>query len=280
MHANLGDAPYHKARKANLSDSLFDRIRKYRRACHLAFFESNPLKRARLLYSAFQEDPGISGACVDWQTSKAGKTPKEIWMMVRDTPEYPWIQHVMTLEARARILIIKNGIEAAIVGDTARDDLKSFWEEYSTLLLPQNFTVGFEQVSRSPNRTKIPYILQLHWEIFGGFLIDDIDRAQLASLADVSPEVVEEALNLFDVFYPTSNGWITVSKEIKMMTMVPAYSRGIGAFHRHISRSLATYDAIAPKMAFLISRWHNAAYKILQSELGEQKTGGVAGQIS
>lgn len=258
---------FHKVRKANSSDALFARVRQYRRACHLAFFESDPLKRVEFLYNAFKEDPGISKACVEWQAARSGKSIKDIWSAVRDTNQFPWIQHVMTLEARARVLIIKNGVEATLISELSNDKLKAFERAFTLAWLPPNFCDGFAAISKNPNRTKIPYILQLYIENFGGFIIDDEDRVFLAGMANAPIEVVNEALNLFDLFFPTGGGWRFWTKEIHMMKMIPAYLRGVGAFLRHESRKLNSYSTLAPKNGWLISKWHNAAYSLLENEL-------------
>jgi hypothetical protein len=258
---------FHKVRKLTPDDPLFDRVRQYRRACHLAFFESDPLRRAELLYNAFKKDPGISGACVEWQAAKDGKTPDAIWELVRDSAAFPWIQHVMALETRARILIIKNGLEAALNTEPAGDMMAEFWKDLKLSMLPDNFREGFDRASVHAHRTAIPYILQTYTETFGGFLVDDMDRLQLASLAGVPVETVGEAFEIFDTFYPTSKGWHTASKELRMMKMIPAYLRGIGAFTRQSSRNLKAYGTIAPNMHWLVSKWHNAAYAILEREL-------------
>jgi hypothetical protein len=109
-------------------------------------------------------------------------------------------------------------------------------------------------------------------ELFGGFVLDATDREQLASLAAKPVEAVSEALDILDVFYPTKNGWHTVSKELRMMKMIPAYRRGIGAFMRKVSRNLESYSAVAPKMCWLVGNWHNAALRILEQELMLTKT--------
>jgi hypothetical protein len=166
----------------------------------------------------------------------------------------------MTVEARARVLIVKNGIEAALLGESMFP------------FLPKNFRSGFDKVAKSPNRVRIPYILQMYIELFGGFLVDDTDRAQLAELAGAPVDAVTEALDLFDVFFPTQNGWRTTSKEVQMMKMIPAYLRGIGAFFRHDSRKIDKYSVIAPNMSWLISKWHNSAYEILEKELAVKET--------
>ena len=267
----LAREDFHRIKKLNQDDPLFARVHQYQRACNLAFFESEPLKRVERLYTAFQESPGISGACVDWHAAKTGKNAAEVWEAVRDTAELSWIQHVMTVEARARVLIIKNGIEAALQGDLVRDQMRSFWRAFDLALLPPNFRKGFEAASISPNRTSIPYILQLYIEVFGGFLIDDTDRAQIAEIAGTPVEAVTEALDLFDVFYPTVNGWRTSSREIQMMKMIPAYLRGTGAFFRQGSRGLNDYWAVAPSMGWLVTKWHNAAYALLERELAVKR---------
>jgi hypothetical protein len=114
-------------------------------------------------------------------------------------------------------------------------------------------------------------------ELFGGFLIDDIDRNHLASLAGVPVEAVTEALELFDVFFPFDAGWYQQSKELRLMKMIPAYLRGVGSFFRQSLRGTKHYTEIAPKMGWLLSKWHNATLAILGSELAvkEEKKVGV-----
>jgi len=87
--------------------------------------------------------------------------------------------------------------------------------------LPSNFQSGFERLSASKSKHAIPYILQLYVELFGGFFVDDLDREQLASLAEQPVDAVTEALDLMDVFYPTNKGWHTSSEELRMLKMVP-----------------------------------------------------------
>ncbi len=52
-----------------------------------------------------------------------------------------------------------------------------------------------------------------------------------------------------------------------MLKMVPAYLRGIGAFFREALRGLKNYSEIAPRMGWLIGKWHDAALAILGREL-------------
>jgi hypothetical protein len=249
------------------NDVLFSRVREYRRACHLAFFEADPFRRALLLYNAYKSDPGISGTCIAWQAANSSRSEDAIGDAVRDTADFPWIQHVMCLETRARILIIKNGMEAALQSERTDNRMAEFWKAMELAALPDNFRSGFERASKGAYRTAIPYILQLYTELFGGFLLDDTDRADLASLAGVPTQAVAESLDLLDVFYPTTKGWHTTSKELRMMKWIPAYRRGIGAFMRRVSRDLKTYSAVAPKMYWLLEKWHNSALAVLEREL-------------
>jgi len=254
-------------KKKHHGEEMFARIQKYRRACHLAFFESDPLKRAKLLYKAYMDDKHISGAAVEWQAAKDGKDPKDIWEAIRDSASYPWLQHVLSLETKARIFIIKNGLEAAL-NDAADDDkMETFWKDFKLALLPSNFQTGFERLSASKYKHSVPYILQLYVELFGGFFVDDLDREHLAALAGQPVEAVMEALDLIDVFYPINNGWHTTSRELRLLKMVPAYLRGIGAYFRKSFRGLKSYSEIAPNMDWLVSKWHNATLAILGREL-------------
>ncbi len=258
---------FRTCRKQHPNEQLFARAREYRRACQLSFFEADPFRRVQLLYDAYKNDPGISGECIEWQARRSGGDAKKIASDVRDTTEFLWIQHLLSLETRARVLIIKNGMEAALQSQRTDTKMASFWKAVKLAGLPDNFGQGFDLASKSPHRTAIPYLLQLYTEVFGGFLVDDTDYLQLASLSGVSNQGVTEALDLLDVFYPTTNGWHTTSKEVRMMKWIPAYRRGIGAFMRKVSRDLSAYSQVAPTMGWLLSNWHNSALQILEREL-------------
>lgn len=259
---------YNDRKKENEGDEIFTRVHQYRRACHLAFFESDPLRRVELLYDAFKKDPHITGACVEWQAAKLGKTSKSVLDAVLDSALYPWIQHVLALESKARILIIKNGLEAAMLDEGQDKNMEGFWKAFKLAMLPRNFQTGFKRLSKSPHKHAVPFILQLYVEVFGGFLVEDKDQLHLAALSGVPAEVVTEALQLFDVFFPFDNGWYQQSKELSMMKMIPAYLRGTGAFFRQSLLGLKDYKEAAPQMGWLLSKWHNSTLKILESELG------------
>ena len=252
-------------KKKHPAEDIFDRVLKYRRACHLAFFESDPLKRAELLYEAFKNNAYLTCAAVKWQAKQEKKDSQVIWAAVRDSATYPWLQYVMALETKARILIIKNGLEATL--DAASVDVTM--EGFNLALLPLNFKAGFKRLSASKHRYSIPYILQLYVELFGGFLVDDVDREHLASLAGQPSEAVIEALDILDEFYPTSNGWHIKKGNLSILKMVPAYLRGIGAFFREKQRGLNNYSEISQSNGELIGEWHKAALTILRRELAE-----------
>jgi hypothetical protein len=196
---------FQDVKKKHQGEQIFARVQKYRRGCHLAFFESDPLKQAELLYQAFKDDSHLSESAVEWQAKQKVQKPELVWKAVRDSAEYPWLQHVLSLETKARILIIKNGLEAALA-DATNEKMEKFWQAFEVGSLPSNFQSGFERLSASKYKHAIPYILQLYVELFGGFFVDDLDREQLASLAGQPVDAVTEALDLMDVFYPTSKG--------------------------------------------------------------------------
>lgn len=258
---------FRAVKKLQPDEPIFERVRQYRRACHLAFFEPEPLTRVALLFDAFRSDAGITGAAASWQSARDGATPETILSKARDSQDYAWIQHVMALEARARILIMKYGIEAGL--EMERLGAQSLY--YATLLnqvgISRSFKDGFEKARESRYRTQIPYILQVYTEVFGGFLIDEADREMLGAVAGVPVEGVDEAFALFDTFFPTQNGWHFTSKELRIMKFIPAYLIGAGAFFRQSWRKLKEYDEIAPKQHWLLSKWHNAIYFILEKEL-------------
>jgi hypothetical protein len=258
---------FRAVKKLHPDEPIFERVRQYRRACHLAFFEPEPLTRVVLLFEAFQNDSGITGAAANWQSLKDGVNAKDILERARDTHAYPWIQHIMALETRARILIMKYGIEAGL----EMERLGAHSVYYATLLnqagISRNFRVGFEKARESRYRTQIPYILQVYTEVLGGFLVDDIDRQLLGQIAGAPIEAVDEAFTLLDTFFPTQNGWHLNSRELRILKYTPGYLKGTGAFFRQSCRKLKEYEQIAPQQHWLLSKWHNAAYFILEKEL-------------
>ena len=59
---------FQDVRKKHQGDKIFARVQKYRRGCHFAFFESDPLKRAELILQTYdfalridREDLGFDG---------------------------------------------------------------------------------------------------------------------------------------------------------------------------------------------------------------------------
>ena len=67
----------------------------------------------------------LSDSAVEWQAKQKVQKPELVWKAVRDSAEYPWLQHVLSLETKARILIIKNGLEAALA-DATNEKMEKF----------------------------------------------------------------------------------------------------------------------------------------------------------
>lgn len=257
---------YNDFKKENKKESIVDNVKKYEKACMLSFFEKNPLVRVNQLYAAFRECPNISGKCVEYIAEKEDEDENEILKKVRDTNKYPWIQYVMMLEHRARLLIVKNAVESMDRYDD--DDLISKFELYLT---PLNFKKSFGKLRNNKNKYNIPYLLHIFFEILGGFYVeyeeydDDIDF--MSNISGIDKTEVVDCLKVIDDFFPTGSGWFISSKnEYHFAKHVPGIWKGIGCFAR-TTRCDMNYDEMCPRMGWLLSKYHNVAYNFLYPTL-------------
>ncbi|TLS68124.1 hypothetical protein FEF65_03770 [Mariprofundus erugo] len=259
---------YSKFKRDNPESELPMKIRKYDRACRVTFFEKDPLIRVQKLYAAFQKYPGLSGECIHWIAEKEGISYKDAQSKLFDTEGYPWAQQVMLTEHRARILIIKNAVESL-----DRYETSDIMDRLRLLVTPTNFQRSFEKIKKNHHRYKIPYLLHLMIEVFGGYYIDhdgfSADLEMISEASGIPMEDVIDCLSVLDDFFPTQNGWVvSIKGELNNIKFLPAVWRGIGCFTRQGYLFEDKYEEIAPSMSWLLSKYHNVAYKLLKPSLG------------
>ena len=107
-------------------------------------------------------------------------------------------------------------------------------------------------------------------EVFGGWYSrrngDDLDL--LAQMTGIPPQRIEHCLNYMNKIFPTNNGWFFDCKdELRVMKMIPAVCRGTGAFLRNTIYNPGDYSDLYPEMEWLVRKWHNALYGILEKYL-------------
>ncbi len=261
--------------KTNADDDLVSKARQYQRAVQQSFFERSPLRRVYYLYKAYQDRPRMSG---EFASRLAGSDSRQIWDKVNDTHEYPWLQYVMLLEHRAGLAIIKNALDHVLAPNSGEKTISIggrtlSWSNLLEGLMPDGFRQGIEELREHPYGTRIPYLMQVFIELFGGFYFTDIedDVDLLAKITGISNNRISECLGLMDVFSPFEGRWFYEQVgQLRCMKMVPGFVRGAGCFFRKAVHSIEDYSAKYPRMGWLLGKWHNALYHILEAELKVQ----------
>lgn len=244
--------------------------RSYRWAIEQSFFARQPLDRARAIYDAYQMAAGITGITIDELVSKEGGASRTLWGQVRDSHEKPWLQFCLMMEHTARLRIVKNALvyllQKEAAGGTQDDALRWLIEEWA---MPTSFRQGMSLLQKHEHRNRIPFLWQLFIEVFGGFycLSNDCDLTLLAQCTKIPQAQIPECLDLYGTFFPNPSGWfITPMSELRILKNVPAVYHGTGAFLRQ-SVFNDNYKEYVPQMAWLVSKWHNALYHLLEPEL-------------
>lgn len=255
--------------------TLVDDAKKYQSALQQAFFAKSAISRVHALYDAWQKSPNLCGQFITHHA--AGADEKPLWHEFNDTHEKLWLQHVGMLEHRARLGIIKNAIDHLIAEETGKGGATVkigartiSWADMLEHLAPKNFREAMEFLRTHPHRNKIPFLLQLFIEVFGGFYLysasDDMDV--LAAATGIPAAEIPPCLGIIDRFFPTGSGWFYTQKdEICVMKMVPGVYRGVGCFLRTSLYGLKDYGQMYPEQGWLLAKWHNAGYRALEKAL-------------
>lgn len=262
-------------RKTGSGTAQLDAAVGYRWAIEQAFLARRPIKRAKLLYAAYKASPNISGGMVELFAEKDGEDTNTVWNKVRDTHHYKEVQCTLMMENSARLGILKNALLHILEKEANEAPKKTSafdWSAFEEWSMPETFLSGLKKLKDHPHRLKIPRLFQVFIEIFGGFyrVDDDADLQHLSAATAIPVDEVVPCLEMFNDFFPISNGWFTspANGELRMMKMIPAVFRGTGAFLRwYLHGNPKDYDGIYPKMGWLVREWHNAIYKVLEPVL-------------
>jgi hypothetical protein len=91
--------------------------------------------------------------------------------------------------------------------------------------------------------------------------------ARTAIITGIPLEDVSNCLTFIDKFFPHDKGWFYEQKELRRMKLMPAMFQGAGCFLRKDLYEIKEYEAKFPEQGWLLSRWHNALYFILEPSL-------------
>ena len=261
-----------KYSKTNKSSSLMDKARKYLEATESTFFEKRAIKRVHKLYDAYTSCGNVSGDFVDECSRRKGADKTKIWDKLNNKHDMPWLQYIMLLEHKARISVIKNAISHVLDDQTRIIKFGDIEIDYNKILegmTPSNFRKGMEKLQENPYALRVPFLLQIFIELFGGFYInEDEDIELISNISGIHKEWVLKSIYLYDDFFPINRGWFYEVDNMIRMKMVPGFMRGAGCFLRKEFYGFDNYsEKYSSKVSYILVQWHNALYKILESEL-------------
>lgn len=248
-------------------DPEMAKARNYERSVIGSFFAPAPILAASRLYEAYQASPNLVGEMESYLAEKNTCAPQVIWNKVENTNEYLWLQYLMFLEHRARLSIIKNALHHKIDPENPR--ILKEWKDMYERIMPDNFRQGIEKIHSHKHALRIPYLLQLFIELFGGFHFPGPDEDLLATISSIPKEDISECLDFMDYFFPFEKKWFFTRGTMKAMKLIPGYLHGTGCFLRFLMYGLQRYeDGFDNEIAGILSEWHSALYNTLQPELG------------
>lgn len=258
----------------SMRSELLALARNYHEATRASFFEKTALERVRRLYRAYQAAPNLTGQFVEEEANKKGLSEKDIWYALQDTNDYLWLQYISLLEHKARSAVIKNALDHALGSRSMRPSTRRIgnfaidWGELLERTMPDRFLEGMEQLKNHPYGTRIPYLLQIFVELFGGFYANDSDDIEMMSeISGIPADDVIGCLDLYDDFFRFDRSWFFDSKGLTRLKMVPGFIRGAGCFLRQDLYDLDDYTGYSKKMGWVLAKWHNALYHTLENEL-------------
>ena len=109
---------------------------------------------------------------------------------------------------------------------------------------------------------KIPYLLQIFIESFGGYYIDsDADIGLISEITQIPKDQVVGCLEILNVFFPAENGWWIPTKNLRLLKFTPAFVRGIGSFMRK-DQICERYSDLT-SMGWLLSKYHDVAIDVI-----------------
>ncbi|MFJ5281730.1 MULTISPECIES: hypothetical protein [Streptomyces] len=235
------------------------------------FFARAPEESLALLYEAYGDHPRLTLGYAreidggDFDPHSASTDSPSYQAMLRDG-KHPELQACMYFEHRARLAILKAAVDYALAHPEGppefgmSEDGKSFFFQGLTYhALPMTFHDGMEWLREQPNfRRYATFWQQFLWG-WGGFYLQDKNEVEFEWMAEYSGIPADEiptALEAFDRFFPSPNGWFTTPgwTDIHLLKMVPLIFQGIGAHQRRIQYNLADdVSALNPSAPYTLS---------------------------
>lgn len=275
----LAQADFLKYCNSDPTDALLTRAKEYHWAVQSTFFKQTALARAENLYDAYTNWPKLSGDFVARIAFGEGVDETKIWDRLWDTDSLLWLQYLVAVEHAARLAILKNALDD--IQERGDQPIKTYpikfgsetVGEWPLHMLPQRFLDGLDLIRAHPHGLKLPYLFQVYLEVFGGFLFqhDQQELDFISKMTQIPPNDIVPSIRVQDHFFaPEGKTFFFEAKgEMLCMKMVPAFLHGTGAFVRQKVYGVDDYEARFPTMGWLVKRWHQALYRILEPKFGD-----------
>ncbi|MBZ5513793.1 MAG: hypothetical protein LAN62_02925 [Acidobacteriia bacterium] len=272
----IREADFFDECKKRPNEECLAQARNYIFNVRASFFQKTALARAEALYNSYLASPRLSGAAIGQVAREAGVSERHAWNMVNDTDRWPWVQALMQTETTARLTIVKNALDDVVErgalpppGTVLR--LGSLTLNVPLNALPRSFFDGLSVVRDHPHALRLPYLFQAFADLLGGFIVlhDDEELAFIEALTGVPRTDVVDCVKILDEFFAPEGGtfFFVQKDEVLCMKMTPATVRGGGAFLRRIVFGIDDYAKRYPHMGWLIGKWHNTLYQLLEPHL-------------
>ena len=265
-------AAFERVCRSNRDDELFARARGYDLAVEASFFSGDASERITRLYRAFTDSPNITGEFVARFAGTRNITIDAAYRQLENLPDALHIQHVMMLEHRARTLIVRHSLDVTRPTPPVRGRRRerTFWDR-----LPVSFRDGHQRLHELTFKARIPYLLQVFTEYFGGMHTQDRDLTLLSQLTDLSRDQVDEALGMLDMFFPGGGAewsWRSQSHNGRLtrLKLCPAIARGSGALLHLLGATRRNFAHLDGNRRTLYQTWHASLVEVVQAQLDER----------
>lgn len=185
------------------------------------------------------------------------------------------VQACLYLAHRARLYILKALIDywlAVERGDIPKRTLKfgRILIDFTSKELSQAMVNAVDELSAAKSFRYFGVFWQVFLWSWGGFLLTDRIDEEYAALAEetgVSIDEIPLALTVFDKIFPVPNGWFRTpaNDSRRVLMLMPAAMRGIGAHRRRMRADVKSYTALGynDATAWRMTSDNDAAYRLL-----------------
>ncbi len=244
------------------------------------FFTRSSLEAIVYLYGAFQEHPKLTLSTAHEQSGRDFYDPLNYQNHASVTEaftkgEHPLLQACMYTEHRARLAILRAGVDICceLVDRLGHRPSEEDWETVDLTGTPASFCNGVRWLAGQPSFHRYALLWQQFLWNWGGFVMTDRFDSEYAWMSSDSGIPIDElpsAMTAFDHFFPVSSSWLANlnGTSLNAVKMVPTYFRGVGCHRRNVIykwKNVTSNIGLLGFSASIIASWANSSVKFLLS---------------